>query len=447
MSDPLQEIFVTGDRPENYLNWAAQLDRYYPSQGSPAAGVTPPQDAFAPPLPVVTVVAPKIPLITRLGGSLLGALTTILFDKPSDYGLEWPGTTPPGGGAPPPAADDPLMPPNWEDISKPRPDVDYGDDKTLPGLPFPNYPPAGPDVDLPLDNIDVVANPFEGLTELPHVPGPIDLPFYNYPGVGSEPSPLSPLGEPGVDPIPDVFTAPGTTPRPATPGQPAPDLLDVPFDDPFPDAWADPSSPSPFDAPPRGAPVTPPGDFFTPSDPLDPFLTPDLGDDSRTPTPPSDAGGCGCPKKPKKKKKKSDPRSVCWKGTYIQRARGVSYYKREKVPCEGSSVMPSSVRKSLLSPVLSAMPGEMNNWDFWGATATQLAKKASKMVRAKKKRDARAAAAARRKAAAAKHRDLDKKRAARAKARLAKAREQTAKARAATKAARARKKSPTKKGK
>jgi len=36
----------------------------------------------------------------------------------------------------------------------------------------------------------------------------------------------------------------------------------------------------------------------------------------------------------KKPKKKPQPRTVCKKGTYIQRAKGIVYSPKEEVPCQ-----------------------------------------------------------------------------------------------------------------
>jgi len=56
--------------------------------------------------------------------------------------------------------------------------------------------------------------------------------------------------------------------------------------------------------------------------------------DAPTGTPPrKDADSCQCESKKKKPKKKSKPREVCYRGTYTQRARGITYNPREEVPC------------------------------------------------------------------------------------------------------------------
>jgi len=41
---------------------------------------------------------------------------------------------------------------------------------------------------------------------------------------------------------------------------------------------------------------------------------------------------CDCA--PKKKRKPSKPRAVCYRGTYIEKSRGLTKQKREQVPCQ-----------------------------------------------------------------------------------------------------------------
>lgn len=126
----------------------------------------------------------------------------------------------------------------------------------------------------------------------------------------------------------------------------------------------------------------------------------------------------------------------------MQRAKGISYHRRELVPCTGSASRPSSA--SLLSLASSRSPTSLDNpWDLFGAAAPYWAKTAAQALRKKRKRDAKARAAAKRKAASAKHAALDKSRAAKAKARLAKVRAESRarieKERARTRAARMKK--------
>jgi len=53
---------------------------------------------------------------------------------------------------------------------------------------------------------------------------------------------------------------------------------------------------------------------------------------------------CSCAKKKKKKKKKSKPRDVCYRGTYRQLKKGISYVKQEEVPCDDKA--PKRARKT-----------------------------------------------------------------------------------------------------
>lgn len=440
------EEFVVQGQTSNYLDFATLLNRAYSPAQAPEHAFAPPAPAVLPEVPITAPRAPPVvlPALTAGVASLLGGLFALVFPTPIGGG-----DLPPPG-KPPDAAPDPLEPPNWEDISQPRPGVDYGDPVRFPGLPIPSIPPELPVVELPefLINPPAVSpRPYVPTIELPYAPGPHDYTQFGDPGSGLGAPPRSPDR---ITDLPGETLEPVATPErrpvPRPTDDPAPFLFDAPFADPFGDAVGDPAAPSPFDAPPGTSPRAP--DRFaipTPFDPLGPSL--DLiPDPLSTPLPPKDTppieAGCGCKKKPKKKAKERPPRAVCWRGTYVQRAKGISYTRREQVPCAGSAKRPSS--SSLLSLVsLGSSAFQNNPWDVLSSATPYWASQISKAQRAKKKRDAKAKAAAKRKAARAKHAALDKSRAAKAKARLAKVRAESRarieKERARTRAARMKK--------
>lgn len=60
--------------------------------------------------------------------------------------------------------------------------------------------------------------------------------------------------------------------------------------------------------------------------------------------PQPDLDRCRCPK-PKRSSKKRQPRTVCYRGTYVQRSKGISYRRLEEVPCEGVDSLQGVARK------------------------------------------------------------------------------------------------------
>ncbi len=154
----------------------------------------------------------------------------------------------------------------------------------------------------------------------PADPSIVDLP------TRLDPATDSPLRNPGITrPISDfpdlaepTFTDPAvTTPDQVRPieltpaidvGIPALDALVQPL--PFAGPFADPWSETPSRAPPR---------VGTPTD--------------------TKTKDCECASK-KKKKKKTQPRSVCYRGTYRQNAKGITYKKLEEIPCEAKVAAP-----------------------------------------------------------------------------------------------------------
>jgi hypothetical protein len=162
---------------------------------------------------------------------------------------------------------------------------------------------------------------------------------------GARPAP-QPRGMP--NPITDPVTfveGPTVTafraPRPET----MPSFGPQPFVFPF-------TNPEPFAAPmPRAQPDTRtlPNPLVNPATrpTLTPFQGPGLGlRPSYNPFPltetepklkPSDPR-CNCPQcdDRKKKPKKRQPRDVCYKGTYYERSKGITKYRREQIPCQQS---------------------------------------------------------------------------------------------------------------
>lgn len=54
--------------------------------------------------------------------------------------------------------------------------------------------------------------------------------------------------------------------------------------------------------------------------------------------PPRDADACGCSSGGKKKKKKKPKeRDVCYRGTYVQLKKGISYRRLEQVACDAKA--------------------------------------------------------------------------------------------------------------
>jgi len=191
---------------------------------------------------------------------------------------------------------------------------------------------------------------------------------------GTRPSPFpappslfgAPLTDPGVDYYPPVnrFIRPDPTrlprqrpgPRfsvgPETVGSPYVLPLSPPFYGPNP---VRPSSP----APKPGTPSAPGAPSFTPS-PSTPIIgridpVPDLG-----PIPLEQLDKCNCPR-PKTRKKRT-PRSECWKGTYIEKATGISKTRRVPVDCAtGAEVSRSNTRPSPMKKPKGGWPTNLKD--------------------------------------------------------------------------------------
>lgn len=233
---------------------------------------------------------------------------------------------------------------------------------TAPGAGNLNEPlPGSKERPIELPQVEVVAfpvdNPIEGLKPFNDVQ-PILRPFadqYLIPDFGFG----RPDAVPGIEGVPRPGTVTAPSSRPRAPADLAPDLRLDPFADPFAQPGARPApSPAPgLDARPGVRPGTPSlptapglgiplGDIFNnpinvPTLAPNPFVDPLTGIDSllspspeSEPKPDAAEDPCNCgSKKKKEKKKKRKPRSVCWKGTYVQRATGISYKRVKQVIC------------------------------------------------------------------------------------------------------------------
>lgn len=175
----------------------------------------------------------------------------------------------------------------------------------------------------------IVADPLSDLPEVV-VTSPRPRPF---PAPAPLPGPsFSPTGAPNLGDVPINRGSPETARRPVAPPKPkpvgAPNVLPQPVANPFTD-------PVPFPAPaprPRPGPSSPTPrppeviSFPAPNAPGNPQLDP-----LPEPQPVPEEDPCA-EQKSKKKKKRSD-RAVCYKGTYIERAKGITKKRRVRVDC------------------------------------------------------------------------------------------------------------------
>lgn len=243
----------------------------------------------------------------------------------------------------------PLPPEQLDEVLVTAPRLPYPLSPLEPELqPFPTYipflvptyvpnPDTGPgSAPAPFDPLavpDIVATP----SDLPDVWGrPV-----------AEPAPTTtpyPLAPPLADPFADPFGNPFSEPEPLPESRPAPDRPagPNPASPPVPVAPGTPFDPLPFMP---GEPVrfTPPQPNLPTADPLaDPFFTAFPQPNAEL-DPEEDP--CDCKKK-KEKKKKRKPRDVCYRGTYRQRAKGISYSRVEQIPCESGPAKKVSKRET-----------------------------------------------------------------------------------------------------
>lgn len=394
MAEPLPTVDVTG----NTWNSFNELDLLFPGYFNPGFyGTSDPTvastdsgsggtEAFAPPVPEVlpeVIVQPKpippipvtVPVTTTVLGTALTGLVALLFPQPT--GPREFDEAPGGGGAAPPTsppgAEDPVMPPNWWDLIN---------------EPFPVEKPGPPLIPIPIPPVEMPPNEPEFIVSPPGVTNPstpwldpftwkptidpIEVPI-GFPGIE-----LAPDNEPDTrpGPAPTPTSTPGSDPNPFSPDlvpderrRPAPD----PFDPTAPDLFS-PTLPDGFVDPigdPITAPIMPertrpdtrtptvttvPDPFVDPVGPelfappeLEPILT-EFGPNPVRPT----ADTCQCDKKPKQKKKKREPRTVCYKGTYQQRANGTIFRPTEEVPCDAA--LPKKVSKRETDPFGRPVP-------------------------------------------------------------------------------------------
>jgi hypothetical protein len=172
------------------------------------------------------------------------------------------------------------------------------------------------------------------------------------------PEPMRPIRFPRVLPA-DIFQGlPTGAPTPIGDPFPAPELQPVPssspeprigLPDPFPDPFAAPTlRPDPFAAPTlRPGPAARPGlgplpgfgtgsplGLLTPIGSPGVGLTPDAfpAPGSRPGTRPGNCPPCAQDRKRDRKKRKD--RTVCYRGTYVEKRRGLSKRRRIQIPCE-----------------------------------------------------------------------------------------------------------------
>lgn len=269
-----------------------------------------------------------------------------------------------------------------EPLRSPPPELDPVDIVASPGPgqpPVEQFDPRGaPDlVELP----EIVIRPQPGTRSNPlRVPAPDVLP------APLEVPILEPFGVPRAEPLSPG--SPSTRPRPTSRPEatPAPGVQADPLNDPFsmprPQAEPKPNARPAPDPAARPAPRNPLNPLALPFDPLRPFSQPESRpvprdvtsdlidfvlrgspDPSPEPQPEPEADRCNCDSKKKKKKKKKDkkPRSVCWQGTYTQRAKGISYARKKQVPCGIGPVNTSSGTRKRAPKDIGDLVGDVFN--------------------------------------------------------------------------------------
>ena len=131
-----------------------------------------------------------------------------------------------------------------------------------------------------------------------------------------------PVSQPLTQPLTNPFSVPVPAPVPVPALRPNPLTNPYPLTDPLP-------LPKPLTPPkPRGLPSVP----KVPVEPIVGSLTPvpDIGPVPKEELNPDQK--CKCPTKKKKKERKS--REICYRGTYMQRSKGIKYTPKGQVPCQ-----------------------------------------------------------------------------------------------------------------
>lgn len=296
----LPKFTYPGATPDNPTAEPRAPQKPWPGMQRPP---TPP-----PELPPVEVISRGLPLLT----TIVGGLVALLFPQPMgprilDEAPWWE-----------------LPPLKAKPIKKPTPVRTIPrEDPELPEVVIeqPYFDPVPRRVAPIGDDPGLFTYPFE----LPTRPAPYFDPT-GYPTTDPEPylRPADPFSDPFTDPKVDPRGDPRTEPR-------------IPTGDPF-----DPDEYTPGD-PYIGTPVTPlPPYVFDPiTAPPDTYTIP-RGDpilaDPTVDVAAPDSNNCDCTdgggRRKKKKPKKRKPRTVCYRGTYVENANGLTKKRLEEVPCE-----------------------------------------------------------------------------------------------------------------
>lgn len=270
---------------------------------------------------VIGLILGLVPAYMRLLGDVDERATESWRNR-----LKLPPRNPVGVGDVP----DPFMygrPDPWGILGPPLPDSRRPPSQTSGPLRGPS--PVGTGSQLP----DELSMPEVVITGRAPKPVPTPAPWF------------FPIEVPGIEAVPLPFEVPRDTPRPIPTtvsfDEPStatdPDRFTNPWSEPVPDPAVGPRPqtptrppviPSPFDPGIGGGPV--PG--LEPA----PTLTP--------PRAPTGASSCSCPK-PKKKKNSKD-RTVCWGGTFIEKAKGLNKRRRYRVDCKTGKRIGSDLPKT-----------------------------------------------------------------------------------------------------
>jgi len=230
-------------------------------------------------------------------------------------------------------------------------------------LPIDIQPPR---INLPVDLPEVVVNPPPvSVPNIPEAPAPLEVPLEE---VHLDPGNIPNVGIPNINPRPGPGSAPATRSAPrsnplsfldpfaavllalnpfaSAASSPAANLARNPSS--FPSVGARPvANPQPSVPRAPGQPLSPGSgtDLFNITSP-NPTLSPGLSLDpftSALSNPQTNQDKCRCDEKKKAKKREpKPPRTVCYRGTYQQRAKGISYHKGEQIPCESGPTAPKA---------------------------------------------------------------------------------------------------------